>query len=126
MNYLLSYRHILDEDNIYEIDDALFYQFMMKNLIQDNSMNSIHLLIPVCSYIKLKTWYQFIYHVLLSIGYFSTEVDLVLHQNLIEAFRYAKLIGLSKNPDDLQTYSNQLLYKWIEEQLQFTTPSFRV
>ena len=58
-------------------------------------------------------------------GCFSTEVDLVLHQNLREAFRYTKLIGLSNDTDDLQTYSNQLLYKWIEEQLQFTTPSFR-
>ena len=48
-------------------------------------------------------------------GYFSTEVNLILHQSLREAFYYAKLIGPSNNPDDLQMYSNQLLYRWIEE-----------
>ena len=125
MNHLISYRHILDEDNINERTDALFYQFMMKNLIHDDSKKSPHLPIPVFSYIKPTTGFQFIHHVLLSMGCFSTEVDLILHQNLREAFRYAKLIGPSNDPDDLQMYSNQLLYRWIEEQLQFTTPSFR-
>ena len=52
MNHLISYGHILDEDNIDERMDALFYQFMMKNLIHDNSKKSPHLPIPVFSYIK--------------------------------------------------------------------------
>ena len=98
---------------------------MMKNLIHNDSKKSPHLLIPVFSYIKPTTGYQFIHHVLLSMGCFSTEVDLILHQNLREAFRYAKLISPSKDPDNLQMYSNQLLYRWITEKLQFTTPSFR-
>ena len=37
MNYLISYGHILDEDNMYERIDVLFYQFMMKNLIHNDS-----------------------------------------------------------------------------------------
>ena len=53
-------------------------------------------------------------------GCFSTEVNLILYQNLRETFCYAKLIGLSNNPDNLKMYSNQLLFRWIEEQLQFT------
>ena len=35
------------------------------------------------------------------------------------SLRYAKLIGPSNDKDNLQQYSNQLLYSWIEEQLQY-------
>ena len=38
---------------------------------------------------------------------FETEIDLIQYYALRESFRYAKLIGLSKNEDDLKKY---LLY----------------
>ena len=36
-----------------------------------------------------------------------------------ESLRYAKLIGCSNDVQDLQQYSDKLLYLWIEEQLQY-------
>ena len=95
MNQLLLNGDQLDEDNIDERDDALFYKFMMANLIQDDSRICAHLPIPVFSYIKPTTGFQFIHHVLLSMGCFDTEVDLILHPSLREAFPNAKLIGPS-------------------------------
>lgn len=110
MNQLLLNGHELDKDNIDERYDALFYKFMMANLIQDDSRMCAHLLIPVFSYIKPTTGFQFIHHVLLSIGCFDTEVDLILHPGLREAFCYAKLIRSSNERNDLERYSNKLLY----------------
>ena len=40
--------------------------------------------------------------------------------------RQAKLIGESNEPTDLQEYSDVLLYKWIEEQLQYFPNSRRI
>ena len=126
MNQLLLNGHNLNEDNIDERDDALFYDFMMKNLIQDDSKVSAHLPIPVFSYIKPTTGFQFIHHILLSMGCFDTEIDLTLQPSLREAFRYAMLIGPSNDHNDLERYSNQLLYRWIEEQLQYYAASLRL
>ena len=59
-------------------------------------------------------------------GSFDTKIDSVMHSSIREAFRYAKLIGLSYEPDDLRSYSKGLLYKWIEEQQQYFPNSKRV
>ena len=126
MNQLLLNGHDLNVDNIDERDDALFYEFMMENLIQDDSEVSAHLPIPVFSYIKPTTGFQFIHHILLSMGCYDTEIDLTLQPSLREAFRYAMLIGPSNEHSDLERYSNQLLYRWIEEQLQYFSASLRL
>ena len=80
-----------------------------------------HLPIPVFSYINPTMGTQFILHLLLSMGYFSTEIDLTLHE-----IRYAKLIGTKNDIESLQDYSNNLLRRFIEEQLVFFPNSKRV
>ena len=62
---------------------------------------------------------QFILHVLLSLGHFVTEVDLLLHATIRESLREAKLIGLSDDPELLQQYSDELLKQFNIEQLQY-------
>ena len=57
---------------------------------------------------------------------FEREFDLLLHTNLRESFRYAKLIGPLNDTDSLMEYSNQLLRKFIEEQLVYFPNSTRV
>ena len=94
-----------------------FYNFGITNFIKDDNNETDYLPIPVVSFIQLNTGIQFIHHLLLSMGRYSTEIDLILHASIRESFRYAKLIGDLNNEDDLQNYSNQLLYKWIEYQL---------
>ena len=126
MEHLLKYGESLDEHDVTDEDDLKFYKFMMKNLIYDDSSIYKHLPVPVFSYIKPTTGMQFIHHILLSMGCFSTEIDLILHSSIRESMRYAKLIGPSNEVDDLQRYSNELLYKWIEEQLQYFPNLLRV
>lgn len=46
--------------------------------------------------------------------------------SLQESFYYAKLIGPSNEPEELQKYSGNLLYCWIEEQLQYWPNSKRL
>ena len=101
-----------------------FFNFMNEHLIYQKEES--HLPIPVFSYIKPTTGFQFIHHILLSMGSYSTEVNLIMHPTIRDAFRYAKLIGPSNDPTDLQFYSGQLLYKWIEDQLQYYPNSLRV
>ena len=93
--------------------------------IDDDSEND-HLPIPVYSYIKPTMGTQFILHLLLSMGHFSTEIDLTLHATLRESFRYAKLIEPQNNHASLLEYSNQLLRKFIETQLIYFPNSKRI
>ena len=60
---------------------------------------------------------QFILHILLSLGRFSTEIDLIQQSSLRASFRYAKLIGLNNDNQSLGQYSNSIFVKFIEEQL---------
>ena len=85
-----------------------------------------HLPVPVYSYSRPTIASQFILHILLSLGHFSTEVDLLLHPNIRESLRYAKLIGPSNDPDMLQSYSDKLLHMFILEQLRYFPNSKRV
>ncbi len=60
---------------------------------------------------------QFLIHLLLSLGHFQTEIDLTSHSTIRECMQYAKLIGESIEPVDLERYSNELLLRYFEEQV---------
>ena len=92
----------------------------------DEDSDYDHLPIPVYSYIKPTMGTQFILHLLLSMGHFSTEIDLTLNETLRESFRYANLIGPLDDEESLQQYSNELLRKFIEEQLIYFPNSKRI
>ena len=49
-----------------------------------------------------------------------------MHDTIRESFRYAKLIGPSNDPSDIQASSDRLLYRYIEDQLQYFPNSKRV
>ena len=85
-----------------------------------------HIPIPVFSYVKPTMGPRFILHILLSLGEFDTEMDLILHRTLRESLRYAKLIGPLDDDASLKEYSNQILRKYIEEQLQYFPNSSNV
>ena len=104
------------EEDMTSVDQRLLC-FVNKFLLFENEDR--HLPIPVYSYIKPTMGTRFILHILLSMGHFETELDLLLHKNLRDALRYAKLIGDSNDENDLQIYSNALSKKFIEEQLVY-------
>lgn len=97
------------------LDDEQFLEFANKHLIHDDSGK--HLPIPVYSFIKPTMGAQFLHHLLLSFGRFETELDLVFHSSIRKCFRYAKLIGNSDDPSDLEDYSNAMLNLFIRKQL---------
>ena len=99
---------------------------LIENIWVQDDIEEEHLPIPVYSYIKPTMGTHFILHLLLSMGHFDTEVDLTLHQNLRESFRYAKLIGPQNDEESLQQYSNELLKKFIESQMIYFPNSKRV
>ena len=112
-------RENLDEAQI------IFLIHVETNLMVDND-DEDHLPVPVFSYIKPTMGVQFLLHILLSMGRFATEIDLTLQGSLRESLRYAKLIGPSDNPENLEEYSNQLLDRFINEQLKYFPNSQRV
>ena len=76
-----------------------------------------HLPIPVYSYIRQTTGTPFILHILLSLGHYKTEIDLLQHGSLRESFCYAKLIGPENYYESLQNYYDRFFVLFIEEQL---------
>ena len=106
-----------------EDDDADDFVFYSNEFVYDDDEKFLP--VPVLSYIRPTLVVQFILHILLSMGEFDTEVDLLHHNSLQNSLRYAKLIGESDNEDDLKRYSSNLLRKFIEEQLVFFPNSLR-
>ena len=84
-----------------------------------------HLLpIPVFSNIKPTLAGRFLLHLLLSMGDFNNEIELLAHPTMREAFQHANLIEF---PTDLTRSADILLKKYILEQVAFYpggTPSF--
>ena len=97
--------------------DKIKFRFMESSLIYDDSER--HLPIPVFSFIKPHMGTRFLLHIMLSMGKFDTEYDLNLHCSLRESLRYASLIGPNNDRESLERYSDQLLHKYITEQLVF-------
>ena len=114
-----------EDRNVTAVVDEAFGIHLEKDLIYYDP-NLDHLPIPVYSYIKPTMGTQFILHLLLSMGHFSTEIDLTLHPSLRESFRSSHLIGPLNDVESLQQYSNELLKKFIVDQLQYFPNSKRV
>ena len=86
-------------ENLLESNFDENQKFVIENLVESNFDNNQNFHLPnnVFSYIKPTVPTQSILHVLLAMGRFETEIDLMQHSSLREGFKYAKLIGLFKN-----------------------------
>lgn len=111
ISYVLSEN---DNSNL-NTEEKLFFEFASEKLIYED--NKKHLPIPVFDYIKPTMGPQFLHHLLLSLGRFTTELDLVFHTNIRSCFKYAKLIGSGEDADSLELYSDKLLNLFIRKQL---------
>ena len=91
------------------------------------TMTVINISLLLCTHMLNQLWvtHSFLHHILLSMGQFDTEVDLLMYDSISDAFRYAKLIGQHNDSESLQRYSNKLLEKWIVSQLQFFPNALR-
>ena len=98
------------------VEDEEFITHATRYLIYNDDEEE-HLPIPVYSYIRPTMGTQFILHILLSLGRYTTEIDLILQPSLRDSFRYAKLIGSEDNIESLQKYSDEVFVLFIESQM---------
>ena len=110
--------NVIDLDDLND-SDRIFLSFAEKHLLYNDDSDEDHLPIPVYSSIKPSMAPEFILSTLLSLGRFSTERELLLHDKLSKCFRHAKLIGMEEDEESLKQYSNQVMYKYISTQLLF-------
>ena len=138
LDYLNTEKSInLDCDHIRDMVNLVKRIFELENMVNSNAIlsddereertwysNNLliedkekHLPIPVFSCIKPTMGFKFILHLLLSMGHFCSEYDLLRHRTLRESFKYAKLIGDSNEVEDLKQYSDNILKEYFIKQL---------
>eukprot|EP00984_Skeletonema_dohrnii_P023809 scaffold12895_cov164-Skeletonema_dohrnii-CCMP3373.AAC.6 len=76
--------------------------------------------IPVFSNITPANPQQFIIHLLLTLGKYDTEKDLLLKPSLIESFREGRLVGSDDDEEALLKDVGAILRRYITEQLIFS------
>ena len=111
------------QQRIENIDE--FSTHVLNDLIH-NDDDKDHLPIPVFSYIIPTMSTSFLLHIMLSMGKFETEIDLITHQDLRGSLKYCHLIGNNTDEDSLLQYAKDLTRKWIIEQVQYFPNSQRV
>ena len=99
-------------------------EWYSRNLLVEEKQK--HLPIPVFSCIKPTMGFKFILHLLLLMGHFCLEHDLLHCGTLRESFRYAKLIGDSNEEEDLKQYSDNILKEYFIKHLCTYQNSHRV
>eukprot|EP00957_Ditylum_brightwellii_P200748 15303310-Ditylum_brightwellii.AAC.2 len=127
----LEYQNINDDitrvsrHEVFNESKRDFYDHVVKNIFDEDEATK-HLPVPVNFYTKPTLPVPFLIHILLSMGRFSTELDLFMHTSLGESLHYTQLIGPSDEEFDLQGYSNGLLKCFIEEQMIYCPNSLGV
>ena len=106
-------------------EEIEFREFMHANLLHHDEKEE-HLPIPIYSYLKPTMGVSFILHVMLSMGRFETEIDLIMHRSIRECLRYCGLIGERNDEESLTEYANTLTREFIIEQVQYYPCSQRV
>jgi predicted GIY-YIG superfamily endonuclease len=114
-----------ENDEVLDEDNHRFQCHVYQDLLVDDD-NKDHLPIPVFSYITPTMTTSFLLHIMLSMGQFETEVDILMHENLRECLRYCKLIGENNDDESLKSYANNLTKRYIIEQVQYFPNSKRV
>lgn len=112
--------HNIDKSNTLDFDndeDETYWEFCQRELIVFEG--KLNLPVPVFSIIKPTLGARFILHILLSLGEFETEQDLLLHPTLRETLQYAKLIGDETDEESLNRYVDELMVKIIVESFQY-------
>ena len=71
------------------------------------------------SYITPTISTSFILYIILSVGRFLIEVGPLLHGIIQESPRYFGLIGPENDNESLETYTNNLIQSFIDEQVQY-------
>ena len=81
--------------------------------------------IPVMTNVNPSNTHLFFVHVILSLGKYVTEMDVLKNASPRVCLQKARLIGMEENDESRQQYANDLLRKYILEQVVFYPNSLR-
>ena len=76
--------------------------------------------VPVVSNKSPSNTLHILTHIIISLGYYETEIDALCHNTFQECFRNVGLIGYETDKCFLKKYSSQITTKYIEQ--QFSPP----
>jgi hypothetical protein len=106
------------DDQILSVDQLERKKKMMELYILDDS--GCPPTIPVFSQITPNKADHFLIHLMLTLGRYETEKDILLKSSLRECFRSAGLIGDGNGEEDLRRDCGKILFRYIMEQLVFS------
>ena len=112
---------INDED--LSADELSWKKSTISHLIHDDEVSLPP--VPVMSNPSPYSSHDFYVHIILSLGSYETEIDVLQHGTPRECLRKARLIGPNNDEESLYRYANELLHKYIVEQLVFYPNSLR-
>ena len=78
--------------------------------------------VPVLSFVSPLNTHQFFIHVVLSLGKYTTEIDVLRNRSPCECFEKARLIGSNTDESSQKEYSSQLLQNYNSRLCIIPTP----
>ncbi len=113
---------ITDEDSLSD-EEIRRKRFVKYHIIFDADSDLSP--IPVLTHVNPSNTHEFFVHTVLSLGKYETEIDVLRNSSPRECFRKAMLIGLDNDEDSLRTYMDDLLRRFIVEEVVYYPSSIR-
>ena len=114
--------HNTEDDTLSEEERDWKEEYLHEFIVDDG----LELLpIPVATPVTPHNPHAFFVHIVLSLGKYVTEQDVLRHSTPRECFQRAGLIGESTDPLDLQEYVDSLLFNYINNQVVYYPNSLR-
>ena len=92
-----------------------FRNHIISNLIDHYTKE--HLPVSVLSYVVLTISVNIILHIMLSMGIFVTEIDLLSHSCFRNTFCFCKWIGNNEDKESLKRYADNVIHIFVVEQV---------
>ena len=114
--------HDADEESLSE-QDSLWKVTYLHEFIVDDGLELLP--IPVPSPVGPRNAHSFFIHIILSLGKYTTEIDVLRHPSARTCLQKAKLIGTDIDANSLQLYVDKLLMNYIVNQVVYYPNSLR-
>ena len=114
--------HNAEDDTLSE-EERVWKEEYLHEFIVDDGLELLP--IPVATPVTPHNPHAFFVHIVLSLGKYVTEQDVLRHSTPRECFQRARLIGESTDPIDLQDYVDSLLLNYITNQVVYYPNSIR-
>ena len=118
--------YVTNERNNLHIANQEFLKFTQNHLLCEHEDDVYELPTHVFFYAKSSMGPKFVLRILLSLGRFQTEHQILLKGTLKEYIREAKLIGINDDKESLIYYSNEIMNLFVRKQTKCFPNGMRV